>query len=52
VEVGLKEDEDEDILIVYVNEILKSLYKSMFAPKGIDMRVTNFQRTPTMSLVM
>jgi hypothetical protein len=28
------------------------LYKSMFAPKGIDMRVTNFQRTPTMSLVM
>jgi hypothetical protein len=68
-EVGLKEDEDGDILIfvgniipivvifpketiVYENESLKSLYKSMFTQKGSDMRVTNFQRTPTMSLLM
>jgi len=69
VEVGLKIDEDGDILIVvgnliaivvlspketivYVNESLKSLCKSMFIPKGADMRVTSFQRTPTMSLAM
>lgn len=68
-EVGLKEDEDGDILIVvgniipivvifpketivYVNESLKSLYKSMFTPNEADMRVTSFQRTPTMFLVM
>jgi hypothetical protein len=68
VEVGLKEDEDGNILIVgniipivvvfpketiiYVNESLKSLYKSMFTSKGADMKVTSFQKTPTMSLVM
>ncbi len=67
-EVGLKEDEDGNILIVgniipivvvfpketiiYVNESLKSLYKSMFTSKGADMKVTSFQKTPTMSLVM
>jgi hypothetical protein len=65
VEIGLKEDEDGNILIVvgnlipivvlspketivYVNESLKSLYKSMLTPKGADMKVTNFQSTPTM----
>ncbi len=64
-EIGLKEDEDGNILIVvgnlipivvlspketivYVNESLKSLYKSMLTPKGADMKVTNFQSTPTM----
>jgi hypothetical protein len=69
VEVGLKEDEDGNILIVedniipilvfspketivYVNEGLKSLYKSMLTPKGAHMRVTSIQRTPTMSFAM
>jgi len=69
VEVGLKVDEDGDILIVvgnlilivvfspkdtivYLNESLKSLYKSTLIPKGANMRVTSFQRTPTMSLAM
>jgi hypothetical protein len=68
-EVGLKEDEDGDILIVvgnlipivvlfpketivYVNESLNSLYKSMLTPKGADMKVTSFQSTPTMFLAM
>jgi dipeptide/tripeptide permease len=68
-EVGLKEDEDGDLLIVisnmipivvlspketivYVNESLKSLYKSMLTLKGAITRVTNFQMTLTMFVVM